>query len=106
MESSAESVLRDLEAKGVSVADIAKVLAAACPDFHLLPLPVGIRKAAGLPDVRMLDLKGATTCALHAQHAYVGAEVRETPKDFVFPEPPLVEKPVLLSAEGGEDGGE
>ncbi len=105
MESSAESVLRELEAKGVSVADIAKALASSCSDFHLLPLPVAIRKAAGLPDVRMLDLKGATTCALHAQHTYVGAETRETPKDFVFPEPLPVEKPVLLSSEGSKYSG-
>jgi hypothetical protein len=103
---STESVLRELEAKGVSVTDIVKALAASCPDFHLLPLPVTIRKAAGLPDVRLLDLKGATTCAFHSQHSYVGTETRETPKGFVFPEPPPVEKPVLLSAEGGEHSGE
>ena len=103
MESCAKTVLRDLESKGVSVADIAKALATSCPDFHLLPLPVTIRKIAGLPDVRVLDLNGATTCAFYAQHGYVGAEVRNTPKDFVFPEPPPVEKPLLLGAESDEN---
>lgn len=93
----AEAEIRKLEASGVPIADIVKALAHSCTDLHLLPLPVTIRQQIGLPDVRVLDLKGVTECAFHTQHVYSGAEIRHTPEDFVFPEVQLKVHHVLDS---------